>query len=134
MEIATSMSLSIMSEATHKKLWPRKELEVSNVRLQIYSKEPLSVVGARNVQVNYEGQRATLPLIVVKGDGPTLLGRDWLASIRIDWYKIHYTPSVGLQNLLEKYDVIFHEQLGSFNRRQAKIEVDPEAIPHFCKA
>ena len=64
-------------------------------------------MGAQNVQVYYEGQSASLPLIVVKGDGPTLLGRNWLGTIRIDWYKIYYTTSAGLQNLLEKYDIIF---------------------------
>ena len=82
----------------------------------------------------YEGQSASLPLIVAKGDGPTLLGRNWLGTIRIHWCKIHYTPSAGLQNLLEKYDTVFQDKLGSFKGRQAKIEVDPDPIPHFCKA
>ena len=77
---------------------------------------------------------ATLRLVVVKGNGPTLLGRNWLGSIRINWCRIHYTPSTGLQNLLEKYDVVFQDKLGSFQGRQAKIEVDPEATPRFCKA
>ena len=53
---------------------------------------------------------------------------------QLNWYKIHYTPSAGLQNLLEKYDVLFQDKLGSFQGRQAKIEVDPEATPRFCKA
>ena len=81
MEIDTGASLSIMSEVTYRKIWPTRELEVSDVKLQTYSKEPLPVVGARNVQVYYEGQKATLPLVVVKGDGPTLLGRIWLGQI-----------------------------------------------------
>ena len=134
MEIDTGASMSIMSEDTYRKIWPTRKLEVSNVKLQTYSKEPLPVVGAQNVQVYYEGQSASLPLIVVKGDGPTLLGRNWLGTIRIDWCKIHYTPSAGLQNLLEKYDTVFQDKLGSFKGRQAKIEVDPDPIPHFCKA
>ena len=52
----------------------------------------------------------------------------------ISWCRIHYIPSTGLQNLLEKYDIVFQDKLGSFQGRQAKIEVDPEATPHFCKA
>ena len=35
---------------------------------------------------------------------------------------------------MEKYDVVFQDKLGSFQGRQAKIEVDPEATPCFCKA
>ena len=46
------------------------------MKLENYSKEPLPVVGGVWVWVDYEGQTARLPLIFMKGDGPTLLGRD----------------------------------------------------------
>ena len=98
------------------------------------SKESLTVVGARDVKVQYEGQSATLPLLVVKGNGPTLLGRNWLGTIKINWYDIHYTPSTRLQNLLERYDVVFQDKLGCFQGHQAKIKVDPDAVPRYCKA
>ena len=134
MEVDTGASVSIMSEDTYRKIWPKKKLVESSVKLQTYSKEPLPVVGARDVFVQYEGQSATLPLIVVKGNGPTLLGRNWLGVIRINWCNIHYTPSTGLEKLLEQYDKVFQDKLGKFQGRQAKIEVDPEATPRFCKA
>ena len=134
MEIDTGASVSIMSEGAHQRLWPTKQLDVSDIKLQTYSKEPLPVVGMRNVHVTYEGQEANLPLVVVKGNGHTLLGRNWLGSIRLDWGKIHYIPCTGLQSLLEKYKEVFHDILGSFKGRPAKIEVDPEATPRFCKA
>lgn len=86
------------------------------------------MVGARDVKVQYEGQSATLPLLVVKGNGPMLLGRNWLGTIKINWYDIHYTPSARLQNLLERYDVVFQDKLGCFQERQAKIKVDPDAV------
>ena len=69
MEVDTGASVSIMSEDTYRKIWPKKRLIESSVKLQTYSKEPLPVVGARDVFVQYEGQSATLPLIVVKGNG-----------------------------------------------------------------
>ena len=91
-------------------------------------------MGVRDVHVIYEGQRVSLQLVIVKGNGRTLLGRNWLGSIRLDWGKIHYIPSTGLQNLLDKYKKAFSEKLGSFRGQEAKIEVDPQATPHFCKA
>lgn len=50
---------------------PKRKLEASEVKLSEY----LPVVGYSytNVQVSYEGQSATLPLVVVKGKGHTLL-------------------------------------------------------------
>jgi len=37
-------SVSIMSEGTHQSIWP---LDVSDIKLQTYSKEPLPVVGVK---------------------------------------------------------------------------------------
>ena len=134
MEVDTGASVSIMSEATYHKLWPRRGLSAANIRLQTYSKEPIAVVGSTDVQVSYEGQTAQLPLVVVKGAGHTLMGRNWLSRIRLNWSKIHHTSSPGLSELLNKYDEIFKEGLGTFRDYEAKLEVSPEATPRFCKA
>ena len=49
----------------------------SAIRLQTYSREPITVVGSTDVQLFIKAR----PLqVVVKGDGPTLLGRNWLRS------------------------------------------------------
>ena len=50
-------------------------ISISAISLQIYSKEPITVVGSTDVQVVHEGPTTTLSLVVVKGDGPILLGR-----------------------------------------------------------
>ena len=73
-----------MPETLYHKLWPRRGLKETTIRLQTYSKEPIPVVGATQVHVAYEGQTATLPLVVVKEKGPTLLGRNWLSKIRLN--------------------------------------------------
>ncbi len=67
MEVDTGASVSIMAEATYRKLWPRRSLGTSKARLQTYPKEPIEVVGGTNVQVSYEGQTAQLPWVVVRG-------------------------------------------------------------------
>ena len=36
------------------------------------------------VRVEHNGQVADLPLIVTKGTGPSLLGRNWLAALKLD--------------------------------------------------
>ena len=42
--------------------------------------------------------------------------------------------SPGLQDMLSKYDELFQGGLGTFKDYEARIEVDPGAAPHFCKA
>ena len=83
MEVDTGTSVSIMPETLYRQLWPRRGLMETTIRLQTYSKQPVAVVGITDVQIDYEGQTATLPLVIVKGEGPTLLGRNWLSQIRI---------------------------------------------------
>ena len=47
------------------------------MRLRTYTGEMIKVVGAIDVEVNVHlGERKQLPLLVVQGDGHSLLGRD----------------------------------------------------------
>ncbi len=129
MEIDTGASRSIISEPQFKKLWRNKILEPSTIKLKTYSQEPLPVVGSVDVRVEYGEQSAILPLLVVKGEGPTLFGRDWMSVIQLDWGKIHYMPSTGLQDLLGRYEEVFRDGLGTFRGRKARIEVDHTEKP-----
>ena len=67
--------------------------------------------------------------MVVKGDGPTRPGRNWLTNIQLNWDKINYVSNPGLYGLLGKYNEII-----TFQGYEAKIEVDPGVTPRFCKA
>ncbi len=123
MEIDTGASRSIMSEPRFKKLWPNKILEPSEIKLKTYSQEPLPVVGSVDVRVKYGEQSATLPLLIVKGDGPTLFGRDWMSIIR-GKIPIAGTPR-KIRGGISRW---------SGHGRKARIEVDPMAKPRYCKA
>ena len=111
MELDTGAFVSLTAEATFKRLWPGQRLSATNVRLCTYLKEPIEVLGSANANMAYEGQAAQLPLIVVKGDGPTLMGRNWLKKLTLNWSQLHYTRCAGLQDLLEKYQEVFQDQL-----------------------
>ena len=80
MEVDTGAAMSLMSQTTFQGLWPERGLQPSQVRLRAYTTEQIPVVGCCNVNIDYNGQSTQLPLLVVGGSGPTLLGRDWLVS------------------------------------------------------
>ena len=105
MEVDSGASLSLMAESTFNRLWPGRSLLPSSVRLQTYLQEPIPVVGCCNVNIEYNGQSRELPLEVVAGGGPTLLGRDWMSQIRLDWGQIHQVHNASLLSILDKYKV-----------------------------
>ena len=41
------------------------------------------------MSVKYKEQRHGLPLLVVAGDGSSLLGRNWLEQIKLDWHNLN---------------------------------------------
>ena len=73
---------------------------------------------------------------MVEGDGPSLLGREWLEKIRLDWSAIcKVVPDNSkLDALLRKYQGVFEEGMGKMNTFTASLQMKPYAKPKFCKA
>ena len=81
------------------------------------------------------GQIAKLPLIITGGSGPSLFGRNWLTALRLDWQGIFAVNKVTtLEEILEKYQEGFNDELGLLKGATAKIYTDQEATPKFYKS
>ena len=78
MQVNTGASLSIMTETISKECFPDLVPAPSQVKLCSYTGESISVIGSFNVNVVYKSQSIQLPLVIVKGSGPTLMGHNWL--------------------------------------------------------
>ena len=102
-------------------------------KLKTYSGETLPILGTLNVQVSHNKQKAGLALVVVTGSGPSLLGRDWLKKLKLDWQQINHMHLKTLHDLLEEHKVVFEESLGMLNGFKAKIFVDHLLAPGFVK-
>ena len=120
MELDTGAAFTIISERTCKTELP---LLKCPIWLKTYTDERIAVLGQLNVHVSYGDQRAPLVLLIVAGDGPTLLGRNWLRYIRLDWEHIHAVSksdtATALNNLLEKQSDLFKDELGKVSKIQA---------------
>jgi hypothetical protein len=78
------------------------------VQLRTYLKEPIPVVGCTHVDVEYNAQSCSqMPLLIVAGTGPSLLGRDWLATIQLDWKGIHQVYNASLLSVLDRFPDVF---------------------------
>ena len=108
--------------------------EIGKDNFRTYTGEKICPLGSCSVEVKYNDKGAILPLLVIKGNGPNLLGHNWLPHIRIDWKNIHMVSNYKLQNILAKHQNVFGEGLGHLRGYNAKIHVDQEAVPKFMKA
>ena len=134
MELDTGASLSIMSESTFRRHWPDKPLQPTRRQLRTYTGEIIQVLGTVQVHVRHGANSADLPLMVVGMDGPSLLGRNWLNSLQLDWSQLHRLHDGALEEVLRRHSQVFRDELGTLQGFRAKIHVDPNAVPHFCRA
>ena len=136
MEVDTGASISLISETTYQKLWEFEtppELQQTAVKLRTYTGEEIGVVGCINVKVQSYRQEAQLPLLVVKGEGPSLLGRNWLTKLQLNWHKISVRTNQSLEHILKQHGSVFKDELGTLKGVKAKLYVDPQAQPRFFK-
>ncbi len=138
MEVDTGAAVSIISQETWSRVFPRTPMEKADIRLQTYSSEQLQTIGKARVQVTYNNQEEKLVLYVVKGVGPSLLGRSWLSHLRLDWSQIAKVLAVTRDNvcptlghLLEKYQDVFSDKVKVIKGFQAKLQLKEGAPPRY---
>ncbi|CAI5640403.1 unnamed protein product [Oreochromis niloticus] len=134
MEVDTGASASVISQATYHSLWhsggapARQATEIS---LRQYTGECIPLLGAIEVHAAYQGQEAAATLLVVKGEGPSLLGRDLLQKICLNCREIRYVTVIA--ELLGRYADVFKNELGTLRGTTVKLCVDPFARSRFFK-
>ena len=133
MTLDTGASVIIISSATWQQQFPDLKLKLSKVLLKTYSGEPLRLQEEAQVTVCYKDQKFKLPVIVVKGNGPPLLGCNWLQNIILDWKEIKHVVT-SLDGLLQRYITLFDNKIGTMKGVQAKLAVKPHSKPKFCRA
>ena len=137
MEIDTGASVSVISEETFHTIQRGEhplQLKETSVQLRTYTGDVIPVRGSVLVPVEHNTQSLTLPLIVTEGSGPSLLGRNWLSVLRLDWQTIFTVQrSASLQQVLDSHSEVFKEGLGELKNTKAKIYIASDEQPRFFK-
>lgn len=138
MEVDTGAAVSLVSERTWKQIRGQVKLRKADVVLRAYNHMRLKVLGEAELQVQYGGRRYELLLRVVKEDGPSLIGRDWLQQIKLDWSAMcHWiSPSQSdqmVKTLMHKYADVFKAELGTMKGIKAKLVLKAGAVPRFIR-
>ena len=88
LEVDTGASCTVMSLKKFKELGRLQDLEGSQVKLTTYTGEVITPKGAADVKVEHEGEVKSLPLLVTDGEVPTLLGRNWMKELKLNWERL----------------------------------------------
>lgn len=120
MEVDTGSSRSLIVWSTLSKLLPgvsRRRLKPCPIELKDYQGKTIPTVGCGTFQVSYQSFSGKLPLIVVKGDLPCLLGLDWFAALKLNISGVHaVTPDIPAI-LAHEFEDVFSDQLDKYTER-----------------
>ena len=136
MELDTGAIVSLISEATWRQLH-KPVLESCPFVLKGYPDNKLDICGMCEVEVTAGGVTKQLPLVVCKGSGVSLLGRNWLQELKLNWQEIAKIngiikePTSELNRLLTQFDEVFKPELGHCKEVKAKLYLKEGAIPKF---
>ena len=138
MEVDTGAAVTIIGRKTfkqHYKAQQEPELRKTSDVLRTYTGQQIHVEGVADVSIETNGQTKTLQLMVVPGDGPSLLGRIWLHEVKLDWSSINRCGMTLIGDLLKKYSNVFDPDGNSpIKGVVAKIHVPENTKPLYFRA
>ena len=133
-QLDTGSSLSVINKKDFDKLF-NVSLRKSKKALQTYTGEKVRVYGETDVYVSHHGDTFVLPLLVIEGSGPPLIGRNWLSTLRLDWSKIFFVARArSVNEVLEEYSDVFGNDSGLLKGHTVSISVNDNTKPKFFKA
>ena len=131
-EVDTGCPVTLISEETLSNVYEGKvpQLKKSVLRLKSYTGQQLKTLGMVETEIQYQNHTRVVPLTVVEGNGPSLLGRDLIREFSV--MKISQR-NLTLQDVLSKHEEVFKKGLGTLKGAKAKIHVPEGATPRFFK-
>ncbi|XP_054289364.1 uncharacterized protein K02A2.6-like [Macrosteles quadrilineatus] len=91
MEIDSGSAVSVCPSDVFNEHFSHIELKPVSMKLRTYTGGDVPVLGQAEVRVLYKNQNLVLPLLIVevcRKDQPILLGRNWLAKLKLDWHAV----------------------------------------------
>ncbi|XP_057369629.1 uncharacterized protein K02A2.6-like [Daphnia carinata] len=133
MEVDNGAAVSVVSKST----WihcGKPSLEAVEFKLRAF-RSSLTILGAWRPIVSVRGEKMKLPIVVVKEEGPSLCGRNWIRKICPTILSINHQlleqPSISW---IERFPNVFKKGNGTIKGFEAVLELKPGAVPKFFKA
>ncbi|XP_058025570.1 uncharacterized protein K02A2.6-like [Ahaetulla prasina] len=137
MEVDTSSSITIMSWDTIARDLPdvaKRQLQPQKLRVQDYQENRIPVRGVTSVRVKYRQFKKTLPITIVDGNLPSLLGLDWFRALGMEVTGVHRSGVNLKDELLREFKDVFQDCLGKYVGTPISFNLDPQVAPIRLKA
>ncbi|XP_028174821.1 uncharacterized protein K02A2.6-like [Ostrinia furnacalis] len=137
MQVDTGASFSIINEYTWNVLrsrLARDALRPASLTLRTWTETPVQLLGQVTLSVCYKNKEQNLCIIVAKGKGPNLLGRDWLTPLHISLNINFVCDNKLIDKIISKHQEVFQDGLGTYRGNPVKIHLKQGMTPKFLKA
>nr|XP_046478641.1 uncharacterized protein K02A2.6-like [Neodiprion pinetum] len=143
MEMDTGSYATIISKRDEDRYFPNCEVKLISSPLNAYGKVPLEHVGTLdNLQVKIGNEKASLGMRVMKGDGPMLIGRQWLKVFGLWPLKLNKRADMcnkiyGVNETMgfpTKFPKLFGKGPGLYNKGMLKLTLKENTQPVALKA
>ena len=132
----TCSKFTVVEEDVYYKHFSQVPLIKPSMNLRSYSGHEIGLLGQIWVDVEYEGQKKKMMMVIAKGKRTPLFGRDWLSKFKLNWQRIfavQEAPASSLESILKKHKKIFSLTMGEIKDFEARIDMNSDA-PRFFKA
>ncbi|XP_063961269.1 uncharacterized protein K02A2.6-like [Lytechinus pictus] len=134
MRIDTQADCSIMSKDTYERNFSDVPLRPNSLELRTYSGQQLDLCGEFECEVTYEGNTLLLPMMVTSyTNRPTLMGKNWLTKLKLDWNNVFHVESSKLQSLLRQYSGMFEDSYEGISGVEAHVRIKENSTPVYCR-
>ena len=126
--------MSIVSESIYENKLADYPLKQTDIKQKSYSGQKIEIVGQCQVPVKYgTAEQKRLPLIVVKGNEPSLLGRNWVEELQLNWTEIFLVKTDTLFSLKSRFKDVFQKNSRSIQGFKAHMTMKEMRNKRFIK-
>ena len=98
----------------------------------------IEMAGYCGVRVDYNGRTHMLPLLVAKGEGPNLLGRNWFKNLGFAVVAVEGVNKVmdvsNFEQFVRTFPAVSSTTIGCYNGEPVSIHVDSTKPPKYHRA
>lgn len=132
-EIDTGSAVTVISERTYGDYFSSLKLQPSKILLQSYNGGRIDTLGTLSLPFVYKGKQRNITAYIVRGNGPLLLGRDFIAKFNLQISTINLCKDES-QEITSNYPLLFSDNLGCCKDVTIHLKLKDGSKPIFCRA